>query len=44
LDGHWFVEPSANLTVVVLTNTAIAGAIGDFPAAVRDAVDGVSGT
>ena len=38
LGSHWFVDPAENLTVVVLTNTAIAGVIGDFPAAVRDAI------
>lgn len=38
LGGHWFVDPVAKLTVVVLTNTAVAGVIGDFPAAIRDAV------
>ncbi|MDG4881547.1 serine hydrolase domain-containing protein [Mesorhizobium sp. WSM4884] len=40
--GHsWFVDPSAELTVVALTNTAIAGMAGDFPDAVRDAIYGV---
>ena len=38
LGGHWFVDPVAGLAVVVLTNTAVAGVIGDFPAAVRDAI------
>lgn len=39
--GHsWFVDPSAELTVVALTNTAIAGMAGDFPDAVRDAIYG----
>ncbi|CDX16505.1 Esterase estB [Mesorhizobium sp. ORS 3324] len=40
--GHsWFVDPSADLTVVALTNTAIAGMTGAFPDAVRDAIYGV---
>src|SRR5438445_5698943 len=37
----WFVDPSAELTVVALTNTAIAGMAGAFPDAVRDAIYGV---
>jgi CubicO group peptidase (beta-lactamase class C family) len=40
LGGHWFVDPVENLTVVVLTNTAVAGVIGDFPAAIRDGIYG----
>lgn len=36
LGSHWFVDPARRLTVVVLTNTALAGVIGDFPAAIRD--------
>jgi len=40
--GHsWFVDPSADLAVVALTNTAIAGMAGVFPDAVRDAIYGV---
>lgn len=40
--GHsWFVDPSAELTVVALTNTAIAGMTGAFPDAVRDAIYGI---
>lgn len=41
LGAHWFVDPVEALTVVVLTNTSVAGVIGDFPAQVRDAVYGV---
>jgi CubicO group peptidase (beta-lactamase class C family) len=39
--GHsWFVDPAKKLVVVALTNTAIAGMIGAFPTALRDAVYG----
>ena len=39
--GHsWFVDPTLDLTVVALTNTAIAGMVGAFPDALRDAVYG----
>jgi CubicO group peptidase (beta-lactamase class C family) len=38
LGGHWFVDPAQKLTVVVLTNTSVAGVIGKFPAEIRDAV------
>jgi len=38
LGSHWFVDPVAKLTVVVLTNTSIAGVIGAFPAEIRDAI------
>jgi CubicO group peptidase (beta-lactamase class C family) len=39
--GHsWFVDPAHKLVVVSLTNTAIAGMIGAFPTALRDAVYG----
>ncbi|TJV06877.1 MAG: beta-lactamase family protein [Mesorhizobium sp.] len=39
--GHsWFVDPALDLTVVVLTNTAIAGMMGVFPDALRDAIYG----
>ncbi len=41
LGAHWFVDPVEALTVVVLTNTSIAGVIGEFPAEVRDAIYGV---
>jgi CubicO group peptidase (beta-lactamase class C family) len=34
----WFVDPAAELSVVVLTNTAVSGMLGPFPNAVRDAV------
>ncbi|MER8431422.1 serine hydrolase domain-containing protein [Mesorhizobium caraganae] len=37
--GHsWFVDPTLDLTVVALTNTAIAGMMGAFPDALRDAI------
>lgn len=35
---HFWVDPARRLTVVVLTNTAIAGMSGPFPQAVREAV------
>jgi CubicO group peptidase (beta-lactamase class C family) len=34
----WFVDPASELSVVVLTNTAVSGMLGPFPDAVRDAV------
>lgn len=40
LGTHWFVDPAERLTVVVLTNTSVAGVIGEFPMEVRDAVYG----
>jgi CubicO group peptidase (beta-lactamase class C family) len=37
--GHsWFVDPVARLTVIGLTNTAVAGMTGAFPLAMRDAI------
>jgi CubicO group peptidase (beta-lactamase class C family) len=40
--GHsWFVDPAAELTVIGLTNTAVAGMTGAFPLAVRNAVYGI---
>jgi CubicO group peptidase (beta-lactamase class C family) len=36
----WFVDPAQELSVVIVTNTAIAGMTGAFPDAVRDAVYG----
>jgi CubicO group peptidase (beta-lactamase class C family) len=42
--GHsWFVDPAHRVTVVSLTNTAIAGMFGAFPTALRDAIYGVGG-
>ncbi|SHO64409.1 CubicO group peptidase, beta-lactamase class C family [Pseudoxanthobacter soli DSM 19599] len=39
--GHsWFVDPVNGVTVVALTNTAIAGMAGAFPDGIRDAVYG----
>ncbi|WP_437737467.1 serine hydrolase domain-containing protein [Sorangium sp. So ce1335] len=37
---HFWVDPGAKLTVVVLTNTAFAGMVGEFPDAIRRAVHG----
>ena len=39
--SHWFVDPTAKLSVVVLTNTSVAGVMGEFPAEIRDAIYGV---
>ncbi len=37
--GHsWFVDPVRRLSVVALTNTAVAGMSGPFPDAIVDAV------
>lgn len=36
--NSWFVDPAKGLSVVVLTNTAVAGMTGAFPNAVRDAI------
>jgi len=37
--GHaWFVDPAKRLTVIVLTNTAVEGMSGQFPAQIRDAI------
>jgi CubicO group peptidase (beta-lactamase class C family) len=36
--NSWFADPAKKLSVVVLTNTAIAGMTGPFPDAVRDAI------
>ncbi len=36
----WFVDPAEELSVVNITNTAIAGMTGAFPDAIRDAVYG----
>jgi CubicO group peptidase (beta-lactamase class C family) len=36
----WFVDPASELSVVVLTNTAVTGMLGPFPDAVRDAAYG----
>jgi CubicO group peptidase (beta-lactamase class C family) len=37
--GHtWWVDPARELSVVILTNTAMEGMAGAFPEAVRDAV------
>jgi CubicO group peptidase (beta-lactamase class C family) len=38
--ASWFVDPERRISMVALTNTAIAGMIGDFPNALRDAVYG----
>jgi CubicO group peptidase (beta-lactamase class C family) len=34
----WFVDHAHELTVVVLTNTAVSGMMGSFPDAIRDAI------
>ena len=34
----WFVDPAQGISVVILTNTSVAGMVGAFPDAVRDAV------
>jgi CubicO group peptidase (beta-lactamase class C family) len=36
--NSWFVDPAKALSVVITTNTAIAGMTGPFPNAVRDAI------
>lgn len=41
LGTHWLVDPARALTVLVMTNTSVAGVIGAFPAEIRDAVYGV---
>jgi CubicO group peptidase (beta-lactamase class C family) len=39
--GHsWFVDPAKRLSVVALTNTAVAGMNGPYPDGIRDAVYG----
>jgi CubicO group peptidase (beta-lactamase class C family) len=38
--NSWFVDPANGLVVVILTNTSVAGMVGAFPDAVRDAVYG----
>jgi CubicO group peptidase (beta-lactamase class C family) len=42
--NSWFVDPARELSVVVLTNTAIAGMIGPLPDAIRDAIYAAIGT
>jgi len=41
LGTHWFVDPHEHLTVLVMTNTSVAGVIGAFPGEIRDAVYGI---
>jgi CubicO group peptidase (beta-lactamase class C family) len=36
--SHFFVDPAAGLSVVCMTNTAVTGMAGAFPAALREAV------
>lgn len=38
--NHFFVDPAQKLTVIVLTNTALAGMAGAFPDALQEAVYG----
>ncbi|MGC1549282.1 MAG: serine hydrolase domain-containing protein [Rhodanobacter sp.] len=35
---HWFVDPSKELVVTVLTNTGIAGMMGNFATALQEAI------
>jgi CubicO group peptidase (beta-lactamase class C family) len=39
---HWYVDPSARIAVVALTNTAMDGMVGAFPQALLNAVYDVS--
>ncbi|AUX40991.1 serine hydrolase [Sorangium cellulosum] len=39
---HFWVDPNARLTVVVLTNTALAGMQGEYPEAIRRAIYGAA--
>jgi CubicO group peptidase (beta-lactamase class C family) len=39
--NKFWVDPAARLSVVALTNTAVAGMTGDFPDSVTPAVYGV---
>jgi CubicO group peptidase (beta-lactamase class C family) len=36
--NSWFVDPRRELSVVLLTNTAVAGMVGALPDAIRDAI------
>ena len=36
--NSWFVDPHRELSVVLLTNTAVAGMVGALPDAIRDAI------
>ena len=36
--NSWFVDPANELSVVLLTNTAVAGMTGAYPDAIRDAI------
>jgi CubicO group peptidase (beta-lactamase class C family) len=38
--NHFFVDPAQKLTVIVLTNTALAGMGGAFPDALQEAIYG----
>jgi CubicO group peptidase (beta-lactamase class C family) len=38
--NSWFVDPARDLSVVIMTNTAVAGMTGAFPDAIRDAIYG----
>jgi CubicO group peptidase (beta-lactamase class C family) len=38
--SHFWVDPNAKLSVVVLTNTTMGGALGPFPDALRNAIYG----
>jgi len=40
--GHtWFIDPTAKISAVVMSNTAVEGCLGAFPGEVRDAIYGV---
>lgn len=36
--SNFFVDPQAELSVVILTNTAISGMVGEFPDAIQNAI------
>ena len=36
--NSWFVDPAQELSVTVLTNTAVAGMLGPFPNSIRDVI------
>lgn len=43
--GHsWFIDPANGLSVAIMTNTAVEGCTGQFPADVRNGVYGVAPT
>ncbi len=36
--SSWFVDPAQELSVTIVTNTAVAGMLGPFPDSIRDAI------